>query len=225
VPTISPVSNSALTLLKVQNPATTFLKSSAFSSNSPEMRAELLAKFYDPALGNAFRQAYQRNLKGPDGKEMSADQAKFKALVDVIKSHRDMFSSDEIVLIPPGRNADTVTIPATAEMRTEMFKSQVDAKQAEYDAAQDAKDAQPDPAAIKLQAMSQALQALLPNGDAPTDGDTADAKTAYAILTKKHYGDDEQDKSDHHDQPSTPTQTATTNDPSQAASGAAAGGA
>ncbi len=212
---ISAISNSALTVLKIQNAATTYLKSSAFSSNSDTLRASLLDQFYDPALGNEFRQVYQRNLKGPDGSEMPPDQAKFKALVDVIKAHRDRFSSDEIVLMPPGRNPTPVIIPATAAMRTEMFKSQIDAKQAEYDAAQQAKDAQPDPAATKLQGMSQALQALLPNGDAPIDGDTADAKTAYAILTKKRYGDD-QNTSDDQDRPSAAAPTGETGDPSVA---------
>ncbi len=78
-------------------------------------------------------------------------------------------------------------------MSAGIFKRQVDAKQADYDADQAAKDAQPDPDATKLDALNQALQKLLPNGDVPADGDVTDAKTAYAVLTKKLYPDDGHD--------------------------------
>ncbi len=147
---------------------------------------------------------------------MPSDQAKFKALAAVITAHRDQFSSDEITLVQGG-GLDPIIIKPTDMMRADTFKSQVDAKQADYDADQAAKDAKPDPSAAKVDALNQALQNLLPDGAATIGGDTTDAKTAYAILTKKRYGDD-QDTSDDN-QPGTVAPVGQGPDPAAQAAG------
>ncbi|MES1179622.1 MAG: hypothetical protein ABUL43_00335, partial [Hyphomicrobium sp.] len=128
--------------------------------------------------------------KDPLGRTMPLEAAQMNALVDVITAHREDFSPDEFTLGKPG----SMTIQSAAMMSADIFKRQVDAKQADYDAQVAAEDEKPDPDAAKLDALQKAVQTLvLGDPEAVADG-ISDAKAAYAILTKKLYPDDsEQD--------------------------------
>ncbi len=202
----------ALTKPKTANAATVFLVSMSLAGTSSAVRKDLLSQFYNKGLAQEFAaaDAKHRAERDPNGNPIPPEQAHMEALTDVINAHRESFNPDEFTLTAalPGGASSTVTIQSAAAMSADIFKRQVDAKQADYDAAAAAKDAKPDPDAVKLDALNQALQSLQPNSNAPTDGDATDAKTAYAILTKKRYGDD-QDSPDKADQPGDQPGTAT----------------
>jgi hypothetical protein len=153
-----------------------------------------LSQFYDKGLGQEFTTSYQEWLSqpGPGGQPIPPDMARQSALADVIIAHRENFSSSEFTLsvtLPDG-GSFTSPIPSMAAMSADIFKRQVDAKQADYDAQTAAKNDKPDRDAAKLDAMSQAVQTLVLNGDPAAGGGATDAQTAYAILTHKLYPDD-----------------------------------
>ncbi len=181
----------ATTQSKTANAATAFIVSQTLAGISSSVRKDLLNNFYDKGKAQEFVAATNKWLaqKDPLGRTMPLEVAQMNALVDVITAHREDFSPDEFTLGKPG----SMTIQSAAMISADIFKRQVDAKQSDYDADQAAKDAKPDPDGAKLDALNQALQKLLPNGDVPTDGDVTDAKTAYAVLTKKLYPDDGHD--------------------------------
>lgn len=198
----SPVA-AALTKPKTPNAATAFIVSQTLGGISSSARKDLLNNFYDKGMAKEFVTATNKWLAQKDslGRTMPLEAAQMNALVDVITAHREDFSPDEFTLGGPG----SMTIQSVAMMSADIFKRQVDSKQADYDADQAAKDEKPDPSAAKLDALNQALQNLLPNGDVPPDGSVTDAKTAYAVLTKKLYPDDKHDPNASDDGRSSPT--------------------
>ncbi len=208
---VSGSSSLALPRPKTANAATVFLVSMFFSGTSSAVRKDLLSQFYDKGLAQEFVTADNKHLAetDPNGNPIPPEQAHLEALTDVINAHREDFNPDEFTFSASltGGGTSTVTIQSAAAMSADIFKRQVDAKQADYDANQTAKDQKPDPTATKLDALNQALQNLMPNGDVPPDGDVTDAKTAYAVLTKKLYPDDK-DHPDDTGQPTDPTQQA-----------------
>lgn len=204
----SPVA-AALTKPKTPNAATVFLVSLSFAGTSSAVRKDLLNNFYDKGLAKEFVTADNKHRAETDsnGNPIPPEQAHLEALTDVINAHRENFNPDEFTIAAalPGGRSSLVTIQSAAAMSADIFKRQVDSKQADYDAAAAAKDAKPDADAAKLDALNQALQNLVPNGDVPPDGSVTDAKTAYAVLTKKLYPDDKHDPNASDDGSSSPT--------------------
>ncbi len=174
-----------------------FLSSMGFQASSDDVAHELSKVFADHDLQAEFNDKVKEEVKEVMKKaletremitsDVANDAAKPLALRDVIMAHREMFP-------PEAFSFNDITIPSTSDMAAKIFEGHVAEKQADYDSAVAAKAAKPSPDGAKLDAMQQAVSTLTMNGQAPIAQGTADAKSAYAVLTQKLYSDQTDDK-------------------------------
>jgi len=179
-----------------------FLSSLGFKASSDDVAQELRKVFKDHDLQAEFNDMVKEEIRKAteETHEMIVpDQARHFALVDVIMAHRDMFPPEAFSFSTTFAGYDGIEtkpaeIPSTSDMAAKIFEGHVAEKQADYDAAVAEKTAKPSPDGAKLDAMQQAVSTLTMNDQAPIAQGTADAKSAYAILTQKRYSDETDDK-------------------------------
>ncbi|MBB4185347.1 hypothetical protein [Sinorhizobium terangae] len=174
--TISSVGNSAaLAILRSGSragvSAVDFLLSSVFKASSDAVAAAI----FNAIAGNSdfqkeFLDSYDAAMKrGATLGGIHPDNAKHIALADLIIKHRQSFPPEEFTIhtdLPDGASI-TTTIPSVAAMKGEIFKEQIAEKQAAFDAEIAAAKVSPDPAAVKLNALSQVVKVLVLDGAEP----------------------------------------------------------
>ncbi|WP_331371782.1 hypothetical protein [Sinorhizobium chiapasense] len=165
---ISPAGNSAaLAILRSgsQVSAIDFLHSPVFKASSDAVAAAIfnaIAGIRD--FQKEFSDSYDAAMKrGATLGGIHPDNAKHIALADLIIKHRESFPPEEFTIHTdlPEEASITTTIPSVAAMKGEIFKEEIAEKQAAFDAEIAAAEASPDPAAVKLNALSQVVKVLV----------------------------------------------------------------
>lgn len=124
------------------------------------------------------------------------ENAKFNAVVDVIMDHRENVPPEEFTVHMTYASGawGYTTMPSAKSMAGATFQKWAADNQAAHDEEVAEKNAAPDAASAKLDALEQAVKTLVLNGP-DNAGDALEGRnTAYAILTRKLYlqGDDRQ---------------------------------
>jgi hypothetical protein len=173
-----------------------FLNSPVFSASSDEVFKSLLKGFSGKTLGQQYSSVFEgwTSAAAAAKFKMMPDNARHNALVDVIMANRDDFPPEEFTVHTdfPGGAWVTTTIPSAASTRASTFKGWLTEYQAAFNEAGN-KAAPLDPSSVKLDALERAVKTLVLNGQDDASVGSDPGKTAYAILTQKLFGSDEDD--------------------------------
>ncbi|MDK1374955.1 MULTISPECIES: hypothetical protein [unclassified Sinorhizobium] len=168
--TISPAGNSAaLAILRsgsrAEVSAADFLLSPVFKASSDAVAAAVFNAIAENRdFQKEFSDSYDAAMKlGATLGGIHPDNAKHMALADLIMKHRESFPPEEFTIYTdlPEEASITTTIPSVAAMKGEIFRERIAEKQAAFDAEIAAAEASPDPAAVKLNALSQVVKVLV----------------------------------------------------------------
>lgn len=170
-----------------------FLASAHFTTSSAEIFDGLVRAFSDPALQDEFSKKIPEEIANARAQgiyDMDPDNARNNALFDVIIAHRKDFPPEEFSITYTSESGawGSTTIPSLKDMPAYLAEQKV-----AYPTI-GARTATSDRDSAKLDALQQAVNRLVLNSAQVLDQGIVDAKAAYAILTRKLFGDDENDK-------------------------------
>lgn len=174
-----------------------FLNSPVFSASSDEVFKSLIKIFSSKTLGQQYSSVFNgwMSAAAAANAKLSPDNARHNALVDVIMAHRYAFPLEEFTVhtdLPDGASITTI-IPSAASAGASNFKGWLTEYQTAFKEAGN-KTAQLDPSSVKLDAIERAVKTLVLNGQDDASVAPDSGKTAYAILTQKLFGSDDDDR-------------------------------
>lgn len=168
-----------------------FINSKGFKASSEDVFKSLANVFSKPGIAKE----YQANVNKWVGKALDMkmsippENAKFNAIVDLIMDHREDFPPEEFTIHMTYQSGawGYTTIPSATSMAGTTFQKWAADNQAAHVEDVAERNAAPDAASAKLDALEQAVKTLVLNGRDAAGGALDGGNAAYAILTRKLY--------------------------------------